>query len=63
MRILNKIILAWNLIPGSPNDEFDLLTHKLIGHLTKGAKAEKIYELLEGELIYRYGLSPTAGEL
>jgi hypothetical protein len=62
-RALNKIIVNWELIPGSPLDEFDSLTHKLISHLTKGAKKEKIYEILESELITNYGLSPAEIEL
>ncbi len=60
---LNKIILNRDLIPGSPKDEFDSLTHKLISHLTKGAKKEKIHDILESELISRYGLSPTEIDL
>lgn len=62
-RDLNKIIVKWNLIPGAPKDEFDSLTHKLISHLTKEAEKEKIYDILESELIVRYGLSPTDIEL
>jgi hypothetical protein len=62
-RELNKIILNWDLIPGSSKDEFDSLTHKLISHLTKGVKKDKIRDILESELITRYGLSPTEIEL
>lgn len=62
-RDLNKVIVKWDLIPGSPKDEFDALTHKLISHLTKGADQAKIYAILESELIVRYGLSPTESEL
>jgi hypothetical protein len=60
---LNKIILNWDLIPGSPKDEFDSLTKKLIGHLTRGAKKEKIYDVLNSELVVHYGLSPNEIEL
>ena len=63
VRDLNKIIVDWDLIPGSQGDEFDSLTHKLISHLTRGITEEKIYDILEGELITRYGLSPTEIEL
>jgi hypothetical protein len=59
---LNKIIVGWNLLPG-PLDEFDALTHRLIGHLTRGADQDKIYDLLESELIVRYGLDPTTADL
>ena len=62
-RDLNKIIVNWDLIPGSPKDEFDSLTDKVIGHLTKGTDKEKIYDILESELIIRYGLSPSEIEL
>jgi hypothetical protein len=62
-RDLNKIIVNWDLIPGSSKDEFDSLAHKLIGHLTRGTDKEKIYNILESELIVRYGLSPTETEL
>lgn len=60
---LNKIVVNCNLIPGSPKDEFDLLNNKLIGHLIKGAKEEKVHEVLESELIVRYGLTPSEAEL
>jgi hypothetical protein len=62
-RDLNKIIVNWDLIPGSPKDEFDSLAHKLISHLTRGAKKEKIHDVLKSELIVSYGLSPTEMEL
>ena len=62
-RDLSKIIVNWGLIPGSPKDEFDSLTQKLISHLTREAEKEKIHEILESELIVRYGLSPTDIEL
>jgi hypothetical protein len=62
-RDLNKIISKWDLIPGLPGDEFDSLTHKLISHLTRGTTKEKIFGILESELITRYGLSPTEVEL
>ena len=60
---LNKIIANWNLIPGSPKDEFESLTHKLISHLTKETTKEKIHDILKSELIVGYGLSPTEIEL
>jgi hypothetical protein len=60
---LNKIIVSWDLIPGLARDEFDALTQKLIGHLTSGAKKEKIYDVLNSELAVLYGLSPAEIEL
>lgn len=62
-RNLRQLINNWNLIPGSPKDEFDLLNHKLISLLTKGADTQKIYNVLRSELITYYGLSPSAIEL
>jgi hypothetical protein len=63
VRSLNKVVLNWELIQGCSSDEFDSLTHKLIGHLTKGGEKEKIRNILESELVMRYGLSPTEVEL
>lgn len=59
---LNKIISGWHLLHGA-HDEFDALIQKLIGHLTRGADKDKIHDLLESELIVRYGLDPTTGDL
>jgi hypothetical protein len=60
---LNRIVANWGLIPGAPKDAFSSLGHKLIAHLTRDASEAKIVEILESELIARYGLSPTEIEL
>jgi len=39
---LRKIINSWDLIPGTPDDEFDALNHMLLGHLGRNCKKEKI---------------------
>jgi hypothetical protein len=61
-RGLRKVINNWNLIPDAPIDEFDSLNNKIIGHLTKGADKQKIFNILSGELISNYGLSPNEDE-
>ena len=54
---LRKIINSWNLIPGSPKDEFDTLNHQILSHLYKGADLEKIKLILESTLITTYGIT------
>ena len=53
---LRKIINSWNLISGSPDDEFDSLNNKILTQLYKNGDAEKIDRILQSELISTYGL-------
>ena len=46
---LRKIINSWNLIPGSPKDEFDNLSNKILSQLYKKVDEEKIFKILESE--------------
>ncbi|TVL97383.1 MAG: hypothetical protein CV087_22400 [Candidatus Brocadia sp. WS118] len=54
---LRKIINSWNLIPGSPADEFDALNHLLLGHLGRENGKEKMVKVIYSELITNYGLT------
>ena len=54
---LRKIINSWDLIPGSPTDEFDSLNHKLLGHLGRSADEGKITGVIHNELIVIFGLT------
>lgn len=53
---LRKIINSWNLISGSPDDEFDSLNNKILSELYKNPDAEKIDKILQSELVVTYGL-------
>ena len=53
---LRKIINSWKLISGSPADEFDSLNNKILSQLYKNGDAEKIYRIIQSELIVDYGL-------
>lgn len=53
---LRKIINSWNLISGSPVDEFDSLNNKILSHLYKNGDAQKIDRILQSELVVTYGL-------
>jgi hypothetical protein len=53
---LRKVVKNWNLIPGSPIDEFDALCNKVISHLYIGTDEEQIRGVIESELLVRYGL-------
>ncbi|MBK7669390.1 MAG: hypothetical protein IPJ32_19830 [Sphingobacteriaceae bacterium] len=55
-RALQKIINSWELIPGSPSDEFDALNHKILSHLYKGSDTDKISDVLYSEIVVFYGL-------
>lgn len=59
---LRKIINSWNLIPGSPVNEFDALNHMLLGHLGQENGKEKIAKVIYNELIIRYGLDIRQGD-
>ena len=54
---LRKIVNSWDLIPGSPKDEFDSLIHQILSHLYKGADFEKISRVLSSEMTVNYGLT------
>ncbi len=56
-RELRKILNAWELIPGSPSDEFDSINHQILNHLYKGADFDKVSRVLDSELTVNYGLS------
>ena len=60
---LRKIINSWNLISGSPKDEFDTLNHQILSHLYKEADFEKIKLILENTLIVTYGLTVDSEDL
>lgn len=53
---LRKIINSWNLISGSPDDEFDSLNNKILTQLYKNSEPEKIDRILQSELTVTYGL-------
>ena len=53
---LRKVINSWNLIPGSPNDEFDHLNDKILNQFYKNPKRDKILRILESYLVVYYGL-------
>ena len=54
---LREILNSWELIPGSPKDEFDGLNHQILSHLYKGSDKGKITRVLDSELTVTYGLS------
>ena len=53
---LRSIINTWELIPGSPLDEFDSINHLLLGHLHKESDEFKISKAIQFELTNNYGL-------
>jgi hypothetical protein len=53
---LRKIINSWDLIPNAPSCEFDDLNHKILSELDKGVDSEKLFSILQSELIVNYGL-------
>jgi hypothetical protein len=53
---LRKIINSWELIPGSPIDEFDDLNHRILSQLYKEVDYEKVERILKSELSSNYGL-------
>ncbi len=60
---LRKILNSWDLIPGSPNDEFDSLNHQILSHLYKGADFNKVARVLGSELTVNYGLTTNSDDI
>ena len=49
----------WDLIPGSPEDEYDCLVHHILSALHAGANQEDLEMLIEEEMSNHFGLSAT----
>ncbi|AXG68274.1 hypothetical protein KORDIASMS9_00467 [Kordia sp. SMS9] len=60
---LRTIINAWELIPDSPEDEFDSINHLLLSELYKDADAVKISKKLTFELNDNYGFDVQHDEV
>ena len=54
---LRQIINGWNLIPDSPEDEFDSINHLLLSQLYKGSDKFKMTKVLHHELTVNYGFA------
>ena len=54
---LREIINSWELIPDSPDDEFDSINHLFLSQLYKGSDKFKISKAIQFELINNYGFS------
>ncbi len=54
-REMRSLIGDWRLIPGAPDNEFDAMIHKLLGHLYRGADLDKLARVIESELTVNYG--------
>ena len=52
---LRTIINSWELIPGSPEDEFDSINHLFLSQLYKGSDKSKIAKTIHLELTHNYG--------
>ena len=53
---LRKIIKSMDLIPGSPNDEFDYLINKILSQINNEIDLKKITNIIQSELVIHYGL-------
>lgn len=53
---LRRHLTTFELLPGAPLDEFDLLVSHLLNHLYTGAEHETVYSLIERELIVSFGM-------
>ena len=65
-REIRALLNEWDVIPGSPADEYDCLIPQLYALSTRGASSEEIEAFLAGELERHFGLEPDAvreGEL
>ena len=53
---MRKIINSWDLISNAPSSEFDNHNHKILSQLNKGVDSEKLFNILQSEVIVNYGL-------
>lgn len=60
---LRTIINSWDLIPGSPSDEFDSLNNLFLSQLYKGIKEVEIVKVIYFELTTNYGFSIEKDEV
>ncbi|NNE68494.1 MAG: hypothetical protein HKN33_18145 [Pyrinomonadaceae bacterium] len=56
-RELREIVNGWELIPGTPDDEFDCLVHHLLSWLGSEKKEREIVVALSDELESHFGFS------
>jgi hypothetical protein len=57
IRVLSN---EWDVIPGSPPDEYDCLIPQLYSLLSQGAQPEEIEDYLASELEGHFGVEPDA---
>ena len=62
-RELRKILNSRELIPGSPEDEFDSINHQILTHLYNGVDLVKLVRVLDGQLTVNYGLTTDIEEV
>ena len=58
---VRAVLVAWDPIPGSPDDEYDCLIWPTIARLDAGAEKDGLAEWLHAEIATHFGLasSPT----
>jgi hypothetical protein len=50
------VLLAWDPIPGAPDDEYDCLIWPLVRYLDEGAVRSEIAAWLQSEVATHYGI-------
>lgn len=55
-REIRKILNEWNLIPLSPEDEYDCLVNQIISELHKGSSEGTIELFIRREIIDHFGI-------
>jgi len=60
---LRKLINSWELIPGSPSDEFDALNHKILSALMNNRAEKKIKGIIQSYIAGDLGMFTNQDEI
>ena len=60
---LRKLINSWELIPGSPSDEFDELNHKILSALMNNKGEQKIKGIIQSYIAVDLGMFTNQDEI
>ena len=50
------MVNSWDIIPGSPNDEYDVLVHRILSHIINQKYKSKIRGIVESYITIDLGL-------
>lgn len=58
-KAIRAVLNEWDPIPGSPENEYDCLVHKILTMLYQGVSKNELESMLQSELIDHFGLDAS----